>query len=62
MEIKISWSSFSNINFKGNSVIDVDEEDWETMDEDERSEFIRDQVIEESGFSYEHEAIKDEQN
>lgn len=60
MKIKISWSASSNIKFKEEAIIDVDKEDWTSMTEDEQWEFIRDQALEESGFSYDYEGYDNE--
>ena len=58
MKIKISWSAFTNISFKGESIIEVDEEDWEAMNEQEKDEFLFEKALEASGFYWEYEKIE----
>ena len=58
MKIKISWAAFSNINFKGSDIIEIDDEDWESMDEEERSEFIDEQGMELSGVGFEYDNVE----
>ena len=58
MKIKISWSAFSNITFKGSKIIEIDDEGWEVMDEQERDKFLFEKAIEKSGFEYYNEIIE----
>lgn len=54
MKIIVKWSASSNISFKGELEIEVNDEDWELMSDYERDELVFSSAIEDSGFECAH--------
>ncbi len=55
MIVKVKYSAWSNISYKGTWEFEVDEEDWAEMNEDERdgllNEMVKEKLAEDIGWS-----------
>ena len=60
MKIKIYWEALSNCSFRGQDFIEVDKEEWDLMDELERSETCLAYMFNLSGIEWGYEEDGDE--
>ena len=57
MKVKVNWTAFTNISFKGSTIVEVDDDMKTLLTEDEFEEYMMNVALEESGFEFDFEEV-----